>query len=585
MFSEFYEKIRHWHTVIISFYIGIALNLPVFYRKYYSFNTIDSSTLFCDIGLSTGFSLILLSISVLLHHMVYKITAGTVIIFSAIATYYMTFFDVTIGYGIIQAVLDSDIAFSLESADLFLVLFTIFFGFIPSFILIKNLPKEKPRPLKSLVINGGSLATGILTLLLIDSIYEQKRGPLQDGRIPTNPLGVAAHSYVPTNWISASVIAIHNHRTNTKLKEQWQNPLKTQNLSNSSNIDDLYLIVIIGESARYDHMGLLGYHRNTTPLLEKIPNLIGFPGISCNTSTKLSLACMFVREGGVTYSGNPAQQYVHESTVFHTLKETGFSIDLFSMQSEVGFYSTINADSFKIREEIGAEVSQYQKTAIDDVLLINQATASIASNPKGKHIIVLHQKGSHFMYSARYPDQFARFKPECKSIHCGLSKMVNSYDNSILYTDYFLANLINAVNDKKVLMLYASDHGESISEGSRFHATPLEIAPEEQRKVPIIMWASDKFLAETELRERYVAAKIQSQTGKTAKHTQLFETILGCLGFNADNGGIRAENNMCSKDTVSSETLALHNNRQSQKTKPVSASDTLVRYSPESPLL
>ena len=55
------------------------------------------------------------------------------------------------------------------------------------------------------------------------------------------------------------------------------------------------VVVVIGESARSSNFGLLGYERPTTPLLAAEKNLAAFKATSCNTSTKLSLACMFVR--------------------------------------------------------------------------------------------------------------------------------------------------------------------------------------------------------------------------------------------------------------------------------------------------
>ncbi len=64
------------------------------------------------------------------------------------------------------------------------------------------------------------------------------------------------------------------------------------------DLDDTYVVFIIGETTRWDHMGILGYNRNTTPKLAQEKNLVAFRGTSCDTATKLSLRCMFVREGG-----------------------------------------------------------------------------------------------------------------------------------------------------------------------------------------------------------------------------------------------------------------------------------------------
>ena len=50
--------------------------------------------------------------------------------------------------------------------------------------------------------------------------------------------------------------------------------------------------------------------------------------------------------------------------------------------------------------------------------------------------------------------------------------MINSYDNTILYTDYFLAEVINRLRDRKAVLLYQSDHGEALGEeGVWLHAS------------------------------------------------------------------------------------------------------------------
>ena len=233
----------------------------------------------------------------------------------------------------------------------------------------------------------------------------------------------------------------------------------------TANLDDVYLVFVIGESARFDRMSLLGSARETTPLLQKEKNVISYKGTSCNTVTKLSLDCMFVREGGVEEKGIPIQQFVHEQNLFKTLKKLGFSIDLFAMQAETRFYNKVGADSYKIREEICAEASQQEDAVIDDYLLVEQTSRSIDRHPKGRHVVLLHTKGSHFLYTNRYPRSFAKFRPECASIdsNCSKEQLYNSYDNTILYTDYLLDSLIDVLRDKKALLIYTSDHGESIN--------------------------------------------------------------------------------------------------------------------------
>ena len=107
-------------------------------------------------------------------------------------------------------------------------------------------------------------------------------------------------------------------------------------------------------------MGILGYDRDTTPKLAQEKNTVAYRGYSCDTATKLSLRCMFVREGGA--SDNP-QRTLKEQNVFAVLKQLGFSSDLFAMQSEMWFYTNTLADNIAYREQIGAEPRNRGKTS------------------------------------------------------------------------------------------------------------------------------------------------------------------------------------------------------------------------------
>ena len=108
---------------------------------------------------------------------------------------------------------------------------------------------------------------------------------------------------------------------------------------------------------------------------------MAFRGESCDTATKLSLRCMFVREDGT--EDNP-QRTLKEQNVFAVMKELGFSSELFAMQSEVWFYNNTEVDNYAFREMIASEKRNDGK-AVDDMLLVDEMKESLARYPKGKH--------------------------------------------------------------------------------------------------------------------------------------------------------------------------------------------------------
>ena len=252
---------------------------------------------------------------------------------------------------------------------------------------------------------------------------------------------------------------------------------------------------------------------------------------------------MFVREGGT--EDNP-QRTLKEQNIFAVMKSLGFTSELFAMQSELWFYNNANTNNFSFREIIASEKRNDGKP-VDDMLLVNELQESLKNHPKGKHLVILHTKGSHYLYSQRYPRSYARYTPECKSNTCTKDELINAFDNSVLYTDTFIDNVIDQLRDKKALVFYASDHGESIDENSHLHGTPREMAPPEQFRVPMMVWASDSFLEQPDHKEAFEQLQAQQRVGAKKRHVELFDSILGCLGYTSPDGGINPANNWCAK--------------------------------------
>jgi lipid A ethanolaminephosphotransferase len=127
-----------------------------------------------------------------------------------------------------------------------------------------------------------------------------------------------------------------------------------------------------------------------------------------------------------------------------------------------------------------------------DEVLLQGLEQRLRSSSKQEIFVVLHQRGSHGpAYYARYPKQFEVFKPACQSVElhqCSHEALVNAYDNSIIYTDYFLheaIGLLKTFPDTATALIYISDHGQSLGEyGLYLHGTPYSIAPDVQRTFP-----------------------------------------------------------------------------------------------------
>jgi lipid A ethanolaminephosphotransferase len=138
--------------------------------------------------------------------------------------------------------------------------------------------------------------------------------------------------------------------------------------------------------------------------------------------------------------------------------------------------------------------------------------------------------GSHGpAYYKRSPQTHKRFTPECTTNvlqQCEHSALINAYDNSIVYTDHVLALGIDWLKTHSAayapLMLYVSDHGESLGENNLYlHGLPYAVAPREQTHVPMVMWLPV---------QDPLSSCLAAQTKDPLSHDNLFHTVLGLVG-------------------------------------------------------
>jgi lipid A ethanolaminephosphotransferase len=156
----------------------------------------------------------------------------------------------------------------------------------------------------------------------------------------------------------------------------------------------------------------------------------------------------------------------------------------------------------------------------------------------GNGVLILHVMGSHGpAYFRRYPPDFERFKPVCRTSElndCSSQELLNAYDNTILYTDYILASVIDLLkqrDDLETVMYYMSDHGESLGEnGLYLHGAPYMFAPEEQKRIPFIAWFSDSFAR----RDGLDVACLRARAGEELSHDNMFDTVLGLMDVQTD---------------------------------------------------
>lgn len=288
------------------------------------------------------------------------------------------------------------------------------------------------------------------------------------------------------------------------------------------------VVLVVGETARAANWGLDGYARQTTPQLAALPGLVNFRDVSsCGTNTEVSLPCMFAPVGRRDYDEGRIRG---SESLLHVLQRAGVAVHWRDNQSGCkGVCDGLSADSV---QQLGAPGLCEDGHCLDEGLL--HGLDERLARARGTQLLVLHQLGNHGpAYFRRYPAAFARFRPACQDDdlqHCGVEQIVNAYDNALLYTDHLLASLVAKLQARQervdTLMLYVSDHGESLGENHLFlHGLPYAIAPDVQKTVPMVMWMSPGFAAARGID----GACLQRRALQPSSHDHLFHTLLGLL--------------------------------------------------------
>lgn len=254
-----------------------------------------------------------------------------------------------------------------------------------------------------------------------------------------------------------------------------------------ANSDSLVVVFVIGESLRNDHLQINGYERETTPYLMEEDNLVSLAdiyGAECFTHT--SVPQIMTRAD----SANPQRAYDEQSfvTIFN---DAGFRTTWIANQESVATYAYfMNECDTLIYVNGDKSVYTFDKWLDEDILphLENELKDD---NPTQLHI--LHSIGSHWWYNSHYTDEFERYTPVIKSRVVSSNtqeEMINSYDNTILYTDYFIKETIDLIRDKKSILIFLSDHGESLGEDGYY----LHGADRPELHYPAaFVWYSDKY--------------------------------------------------------------------------------------------
>lgn len=249
-------------------------------------------------------------------------------------------------------------------------------------------------------------------------------------------------------------------------------------------------VMLIGETGRAESWSLYGYERETNPILSQDSNIIVFrDAITQSNTTHKSVPVMLSAASAENYN-----LIYKQKSILEAFNEVDFNTVFISNQASnrtFTDYFAKEAKNYEYHRFFGESANH------PDEIVVERMKHYIDSIP-GNIFFVLHTYGSHFNYTERYPKEFAKYQPDhIQGIGREyISEMRNAYDNTVLYTDYVISQIIKTLEETDACsaMIYAADHGEDLLDDDRnrfLHSSPNPTYY--QLKIPFILWFSPQY--------------------------------------------------------------------------------------------
>lgn len=477
-------------------------------------------------GLALAVALLALNFLVLglmCHGRLLKPVAALLILLAAGGSHFIATFGIYLDPSMLRNALRTDPAEAGELIGLALLASLLFKGVLPAALMwqvpLRRLPFWRAQGRRALWLLGALLLLVAAILVEFRPLSSMMRNQ-RDLRYLVTPANVL--------WSTGSVVAAD--LKGAAKPRQAIGLDATPGPRMSARTRPMRVVLVVGETARAANWGLNGYARQTTPELAAVPGLINFPQVSsCGTNTEVSVPCMFAPVGRRDYDEDRIRG---SESLLHVLARVG--VEVLWRDNQSGCKGVCDGLPSQEMVQINPPGLCADGRCLDEALLAGLDER--LARAQGSGLIVLHMLGNHGpSYFRRYPERFARFQPACPSDdlrQCDSTAIANAYDNALLYTDHVLATLIarlkaQAQSDQvDTAMIYLSDHGESLGESNLYlHGLPWAIAPEVQKRVPMVMWFSDGLARQ----EQIDLDCLRRRAAQPAAHDHLFHTLLGLL--------------------------------------------------------
>ncbi len=375
-----------------------------------------------------------------------RIVQGILIVLAAVlfaANFYCIYaLDFMCDADIVMLMIGTDIHETKEFASMMLPTWIVLsvLGVYLFFIILWLISK---RHSLNLYRRASWIAMGVLCLCMAHSIYNWrawKDGPLK------------------------LIQELSNIDTTNDLKSHFTHP--EVSIIDKNQIPD-NVVLIIGESFARFHSSLYGYVKDTNPYLRSLHDqslLFTLDSIDAPAPTTVYSLQYMLTTYSLSDVKNKNKKWYDTLSIIELMKSCGFGCYWLSNQARSGKFNFAS----RIFAEACDQYSFYQQEgSLDinnrhDIVLADSTQQFNQTLSQQQHnFIVYHMIGSHYDYSMRYPKEFDRFSEKDYTNEPESHRpILASYDNSILYNDYVVYQIMNLYKEKEALVLYVPDHGQ-----------------------------------------------------------------------------------------------------------------------------
>jgi lipid A ethanolaminephosphotransferase len=502
-------------NVLVATYL-LALSNSTFWG--HLFRIFEGRTLTALVFAGAVWALMLLIISLLAVRRAQKPVLAAFLIIAAVTSYYVDVLGVVVDREMIQNAMTTTFNESKHLITLRFVLHVVLYGVLPA-LLVFWVRIRRGSVLRGLA--GTGLVAVLAAALLVGLLFTNLKAYSTVLRADKELMGSVQPLAPMSGALRYAKMMLRS--TQVVLQPTGRDAKPGPFLAKADK--PVLMVIVAGETGRAQSWSLSGYERDTNPELSKRDIIYYSNATSCATATATSLPCMFspLTRAEYSYEGG-----IGNENLLDVLATAGFQVEWWD--NNTGSKSIADrVPSRFMKAEDGAEYCFPE--CIDGVFL--KSLQEKADTITKDTVIVLHQIGSHGpSYWLRYPPERETFAPTCQTpelTSCTDEQIVNAYDNTIAYTDWFLAQVIDQLDasDRVIpAMYFVSDHGESLGEGGMYlHGTPYFMAPDYQTRVPMVLWLSQRFRDSLGLD---VACLAQGKA-EPVSHDNMFSTVLGLL--------------------------------------------------------